>query len=173
MMHRVIEGKLQYANMYARMVENFPEGPLDPEGEKIRRDLSLEVVPLKQQKQIRRIFGEKILFLSKDHDCIPGPSARALRHLHDYRNETQHQDQVRSESIRPAVLILFDIATDLLVRLQPGTTSWVGGENYDWLKSTVFATTPAASTCPKRYILVLRRSYGRAYLLMRKESAPL
>jgi len=56
MMHRVIEGKLQYANMYARMVENFPEGPLDPEGEKIRRDLSLEVVPLKQQKQIRRIF---------------------------------------------------------------------------------------------------------------------
>ena len=133
-MHRVIEGKLQYANMYARMVENFPEEPLDPEGEKIRRDLSLEVVPLKQQKQIRRIFGEKILFLSKDHDCIPGPSARALRHLHDYRNETQHQDQVRSESIRPAVLILFDIATDLLVRLQPGTTSWVGGENYDWLK---------------------------------------
>jgi hypothetical protein len=134
MMHRVIEGKLRHANMYARMLENFPKGPLDPEGEKIRRDLSLQIVPIKQQKQIRRIFGEKILFLSKDHDSIPGPSARALRHLHDYRNETQHQDQVRSESIRPAVLILFDIATDFLVRLQPGTTSWVGGENYDWLK---------------------------------------
>ena len=41
---------------------------------------------------------------------------------------------MRSESIRPAVLVLFDIATDFLVRLQPGTTSWVGGENYDWLK---------------------------------------
>ena len=134
MMHRVIEGRLRHANTYARMLENFPKGPLDPEGEKIRAEISSEVVPLKQQKQIRRIFGEKIAFLSKDHDCIPGPTARALRHLHDYRNETQHQDQVRSESIKPAVLILFDIATDFLVRLQPGTTAWIGGENYDWLK---------------------------------------
>jgi hypothetical protein len=90
--------------MYARMLESFPKGPLDLEGE-IRRDLWLQVVPIQQQKLIRRVFGEKILFLSKDHDCVPGPSARALRHLHDYRNETQHPDRLRWESIRPAVLI--------------------------------------------------------------------
>lgn len=134
MMHRSIEGKLQYADMYARMLKNFPTGPLDAKGEELRREISSHIVPTSRQKQIRRFFGEKIVFLSDDHDCIPHPSARALRHLHDYRNETQHQDEVRPESIRAAVLVLFDIATDFLVRLRPGTTAWTGGENYDWLK---------------------------------------
>jgi hypothetical protein len=41
---------------------------------------------------------------------------------------------VRSESIKPATLVYLDIAVDFLVRLHPGTTSWTGGENYDWLK---------------------------------------
>jgi hypothetical protein len=41
---------------------------------------------------------------------------------------------VRSESITAATLVFFDIATDFLVRLEPGTTVWQGGDNYDWLK---------------------------------------
>ena len=65
MMHRVIEGKLRHANMYARMLENFPKGTLDPEGEKIRRDLSLQIVPLKQQKQIRRILERRFYSLAR------------------------------------------------------------------------------------------------------------
>ncbi len=80
------------------------------------------------------MFGEKIKFLSEDRAKIPLPCARALKHLHDYRNETQHQDRVRSESIKPASLVYLDIAVDFLVRLHPGTTSWTGGENYNWLK---------------------------------------
>jgi hypothetical protein len=50
-------------------------------------------------------------------------TTRALRHLHDYRNELQHHDHVRPESIRPAALILFDITLDLMVTLVPGSTS--------------------------------------------------
>lgn len=134
MMHRAIEDKLEYSKMYARMVENFPSGPLDPKGEELRREMSTHVVPPKRQKEIRRVFGEKIKFLSEDHDKIPFPCARALKHLHDYRNETQHQDQVRSESIMAATLVYFDIAADFLVRLQSGGTTWNSGENYDWLK---------------------------------------
>jgi hypothetical protein len=120
--------------MYARMLEHFPPGPLDPKGEESRLEISSHVVPPKRQKEIRRVFGEKIKFLSEDRAKIPLPCARALKHLHDYRNETQHQDQVRSESIKPATLVYFDIAADFLVRLHPGTTSWNTGENYDWLK---------------------------------------
>lgn len=134
MMYRVVEGKLQHAEMYARMLQNFQGGPLDAQGEELSRDMLSHIVPSNRQKQIRHVFGEKIVFLSDDHDCIPRPSARALRHLHDYRNETQHQDHVRAESIRAAVLVLFDIATDFLVRLHPGTTTWQSGEDYDWLR---------------------------------------
>ena len=134
MMHRVIEHELEYSKMYARMLENFPSGPLDPKGEELRREMSTHVVPPKRQREIHRVFGEKIKFLSEDRAKIPHPSARALKHLHDYRNETQHQDQVRSESIKPATLVYFDIASDFLVRMHPGTTVWRSGQNYDWLK---------------------------------------
>jgi len=41
---------------------------------------------------------------------------------------------VRPESIMAATLVFFDIATDFLVQLEPGTTVWQSGENYDWLK---------------------------------------
>ncbi len=134
MMHRVIEGKMMYSDMYARMLENFPADPFDPTREQTRQELATHVVPPKRQKEIRRVFGEKIKFLSEDHDKIPRLCARALNHLHDYRNETQRRDEVRSESITAATLVYFDIATDFLVRLQPGSTAWMSGQNYDWLK---------------------------------------
>src|SRR5271166_1289901 len=82
MMYRVVEGKFQYAEMYTRMLQSFPGGPLDAQGEELRRDISSHIVPTNRQRQIRRVFGEKVVFLSDDHDCIPRPSARALIHLH-------------------------------------------------------------------------------------------
>ena len=121
--------------MYARMLENFPSGPLDPRGEELRREMSTHVVPPKRTKgNSSRLWQDQISRGRHRAKKIPIPSARALKHLHDYRNETQHQDQVRSESIKPATLVYFDIAADFLVRLHPGTTVWHGGQNYDWLK---------------------------------------
>ncbi len=79
-------------------------------------------------------MARKSNFSVKTATKIPLPCARALKHLHDYRNETQHQDQVRPESIKPPTLVYFDIAADFLVRLHPGTTVWHGGQDYDWLK---------------------------------------
>ena len=139
MMHRVIENELQRASWYGRMLENFLPGPLDAEEEELRREIASHVVPASRQKQIRRYFGEKVKFLSEDRDRIPQASARALVHLHEYRNETQHQDHVRPESVRPAVLVLFDIATDLLVRLEPGMTEWASDEDHTWLERYGFA----------------------------------
>jgi hypothetical protein len=88
MMNRIIEHELEYSKMYTRMLENFPSDPLDPKGEELRREMLAHVVPPKRQKEIRRVFGEKIKSLSEDRTKIPLPCARALKHLHDYRNET-------------------------------------------------------------------------------------
>ena len=93
--HRVIEHEFRHANMWARMLENFPENNLDAKGQELRREMESHVIPPRRQKEIHRVFGEKIKFLSEDHDKIPVPCARALKHLHDYRNETQHHDEVR------------------------------------------------------------------------------
>ena len=43
---------------------------------------------------------------------------RALSAIHRYRNEAHHHNAVRRETIRPVVLLLFEIACDLLVTLR-------------------------------------------------------
>ena len=143
MMHRVLEDDLRHANAYLRMSESFPPGPLDEKGEQLRDEIRSQSVSVKRQRAIRRYFGEKLKYLSEDRDRMPKAVARALRHLHNYRNEAHHHDEVRDESIRPATLLLFDIATDLLVRLPPGVTFWASDDDLTWLER--YAVAPPYS----------------------------
>ena len=92
-----------------------------------------KIIPQARQKKVARYFGEKLTLLCEDGQ-LPFATARALRHLHDYRNELQHHDHVRPESILPAALILFDIALDLMVTLVPGSTSWGSDDDLRWLQ---------------------------------------
>ena len=129
-MSRVIDDKFGHARMYARMLASFPAGALDEEGETLKRKIAAEVIPVRRQKKVERYFNEKLTFLSDNCGALALPTARALKHLHVYRNETQHHDRIRVGSIRPAVLVLFDIAADLLVSLQPSVTTWASDEDY-------------------------------------------
>ncbi len=133
MLHRTVSEELRDANMYARMVRTLPEGPLDPKGEALRQELSAKVIAPSRQKKVARYFGEKLTLLIDRGRITPG-TASALRHLHDYRNELQHHDHVRPESIRPATLILFDITLDLMVQLVPGSSVWASNDDMRWLQ---------------------------------------
>jgi hypothetical protein len=133
-MHRTVREELEHASFYSRLLERLPAGPLDAEGERMRSEFSTNVVPDSRAQKIRRFFGEKLKFLAKDRDRMPESIARVLNHIHDYRNETQHQDRVRVGSLRPATLILFDIATELLVTLNPGSVTWYSEDDYGWLE---------------------------------------
>ena len=132
MLHRRVTEDLGRANMYARMLQRFPDDPLDAKGEALRREIAAEIIPPARQKKAARYFGEKLTLLSES-DQVPFATARALRHLHDYRNELQHHDHVRPESILPAALILFDIALDLMVTLGSGSMSWGSDDDLRWL----------------------------------------
>jgi hypothetical protein len=114
------------------MLQRFPDGQLDAKGEALRQEIAAKTIPQARQKKVARFFGEKLTLLREDGE-LPAATARALRHLHDYRNELQHHDHVRQESIRPAALILFDIAVDLMVTLVPGSMSFGSDDNIDWL----------------------------------------
>jgi len=133
MLHRRVGDDIGRANMYARMLQSFPDGPLDKKGEVLRQEIAAEIIPPARQKKIARYFGEKLAILSESGQ-LPSPMARALRHLHDYRNELQHHDHVRPESILPATLILFDVAVDLMVMLVPGSTSLGNDDDLRWLQ---------------------------------------
>lgn len=140
-MSRVIDDKFGRARMYAQMLGNFPAGALDVESETLKRKIAAEVIPERRQKKVERDFNEKLALLSENCRDLPPPTARTLRHLHLYRNETQHHDRIRVGSIRPAVLVLFDIAADLLVSLQPRMTTWASDEDYGWLRKYGFSDT--------------------------------
>jgi hypothetical protein len=133
MMHRVVQSEFVHSDMYERMLSNFPKGRLDQKGEELRHRLEVNIIPRKRKKDIGRLFGAKLDFLS-ELGRIPRQTSRALNHLHTYRNETQHEDTIREESIRAVVMLLFDITTDFLVRLHPGSTSWSSGGDYSWLE---------------------------------------
>ena len=133
MLHRKVSDDLSGANMYARMLQRFPDGPLDAKGEALRQEIAAKIIPPSRQKKVARYFGEKLTLLSEGGQ-LPFTTARALRHLHEYRNELQHQDHVRPESILPAALILFDIALDLMVTLVPDSTSWGSDDDLRWLQ---------------------------------------
>jgi hypothetical protein len=133
MLHRRVREDLGSANMYGRMLQRFPDGPLDAKGESLRQEIAAKIIPAARQKKVARYFGEKLTLLSESGH-LPFATTRALRHLHDYRNELQHHDHVRPESILPAALILFDIALDLMVTLVPGSTSWGSDDDLRWLQ---------------------------------------
>ena len=133
MLHRRVSETLQHANTYARIVSKLSDGPLDAKGEELRQELSAELIPRSRQKQVNKYFGEKLKLLVEREGLQPAV-ASVLRHLHDYRNELQHHDHVRPESIRPAALILFDIAVDLMTTLVPGSMSFGSDDNINWLQ---------------------------------------
>jgi hypothetical protein len=74
---------------------------------------------------MHRDFNVKAQFLTK-RGLIPAETVDLLRHLHEYRNEVQHRDSLRVASIRPVSVVFFEIACDLLARLDlPGCCpSW-------------------------------------------------
>ena len=75
------------------------------------------------ERRLQRYFDEKLKFIElrtdKERGTIDSSMRRALSTIHRYRNEAHHQNAIRRETIRPVVLLLFEIACELLVTLRP------------------------------------------------------
>jgi hypothetical protein len=75
------------------------------------------------ERKLERYFDEKLKFLElrtdKERGIINSSMRRALSAVHRYRNEAHHHNAVRRETIGPVVLLVFEIACDLLVALKP------------------------------------------------------
>ncbi len=77
MLHRRVTEDLAKANMYARMLQKLPDGPLDAKGEALRQEIAAEVIPPPRQKKVARYFGEKLTLLSES-GLLPSATARAM-----------------------------------------------------------------------------------------------
>jgi len=99
-------------------------------GDEYLKFLEERAIDRTAERKLHRYFEEKLKFLEarrdKERGTIDSSMRRALSAIHRYRNEAYHHNAVRRETIRPVVLLLFEIACDLLVRMTPmgyGVTS--------------------------------------------------
>lgn len=133
-LHRAASGELRHAEMYDRMLKNFPPPPLDERMTELHKDIRTRAIDAKRRENIKRFFAPKTRLLVQ-RGRLPAPLARVVNHLHGYRNDAFHAQTVRRESIAPATLILFDVTCELFLCLPPGSTSYSSDEDHSWLHS--------------------------------------
>ena len=51
MLHRRVTENLGRANSYARMLQKFPDGPLDAKGDTLRQEIAAKIVPRARQRR--------------------------------------------------------------------------------------------------------------------------
>ena len=157
LMHRAVQSELIYSEWHARMAATLRSDPYeDDEKQRLLSQLEPKVIPEKRKRDLERDFNKKVGFLSQERQHISIPTARVLKHIHHYRNEAYHNDRVRPDSIRHAVLILFDVACTLLATLRPHSTTWHGGDSEAWLERYGFSRFSYADDIQSRISETLR-----------------
>ena len=84
-----------------------------------REELRGEIISNRRHQRIEREFDAKAEFLAKRGEIDP-QTARVLKKLHQYRNETYHRDLLRTEVLSSAVSIYAALTCELMRRLAPG-----------------------------------------------------
>jgi hypothetical protein len=121
LMHRAVEHVVREG----ATVGNEPFS--DPDMERWRL---FRITARTRKGKLRKYFYEKARFLSEDDPSFSKALADALTAIHRYRNDAYHRDHIRQETIRPVVLVLFEIVCDLLVALKPSVISFYGRDNF-------------------------------------------
>jgi hypothetical protein len=100
--------------------------------EKFRQKMGYEPLSSKDRKALLREYDAKIDFLIKlkQPQSLSPMVGAVLKVTHRYRNEAYHRDRIRKETLHSVVLVLFDLVTDLLETLRPGSMSYSSKD--DW-----------------------------------------
>lgn len=98
-----------------------------------RDDEEYEALSERQKSRISRSFPEKVRFLTSEGRSVIEPnSGDVIIHLHNYRNSAYHEGYIRRETILPAVMLQFEIATTLATEFGPVSISSADAD--DWLQ---------------------------------------
>jgi hypothetical protein len=125
-----------YENMLSSMVRirrDDMEAERKQELENHIADLEKQIIPSTRKAKMQRFFDEKLNYLT-EKGKLSAAVAQVLSVIHHYRNLAYHQEKIRKETLRPVVLLLFEVVCDLLVVFRSGGMCWVGGEDYSWFE---------------------------------------
>ncbi len=119
-MHRMCTRATFLNHGYKQLIDTASKmsGPMVDDDAKWLEEARSKYVTPTRMKKIDRYFDEKARFLARVGD-IEQPVAQVLCKMHSYRNEAYHNDTLRVGSLRPCVMLYFDLACDLFGRCQP------------------------------------------------------
>lgn len=134
LMFRAIHEALARQDMHDRILARAREVMPVSELERFREEMEYKPLTSKERKALIQGYDSKVDFLTdgRRRRCpLPAPMGRVLKVAHKYRNEAYHRDRIRKTTIQPVVTVMFDIVTDLMVGLPPGSISYSSSDNWD------------------------------------------
>lgn len=129
LMYRAVVDALQNDDIYDHMFSYARERMPKEEYEKFKAGTSYELIPKSKLKAILRYYDEKVDFLI-ERENLEEAVGDVLKSMHRYRNEAYHRDVVRKATIKPAVILLYELVCHLLETLNPGGMSYSSGDNW-------------------------------------------
>jgi hypothetical protein len=126
LMYRAVTEELTWHDYKSRIFSRARDVMSAEELEAFRTEMGYSPLSSKERKTLLQNYNAKVDFLSalKKEGQIPVPLGGVLKAFHRYRNEAYHRDRVRKETIRPVVMVFFDIVADLILVLKPGSMSY-------------------------------------------------
>jgi len=132
LMYRAVTEELTWHDYRLRIFSGAQEVMSGDKLEAFRTEMGYNSLSSKERKTLLKNYNAKIEFLSglKKERSLPTPVGQVLKAIHRYRNEAYHRDHIRKETIQPVVTVLFDIVTDLMLILKPGSMSYSSTDNW-------------------------------------------
>lgn len=132
LIYRAVTEELTWHDYRSQIFSRAQDIMSDDELEAFRMEMGYEPLSSKDRRTLLQKYNAKIDFLSglKKERHLPSPIGQVLKATHRYRNEAYHRDRIRKETIQPVVIVLFDIVTDLILILTPGSMSYSSSD--DW-----------------------------------------
>jgi len=130
LMYRKVENEFLWDDSHKKLFEYAKQSLSGNQFEEWNEKSKINIINAKRKKVILKYFDEKVKFLSEDRTFIKQPVAMVLSSFHRYRNEAYHRDIIRHETIRPVVVVLFEIVCDMLIDLPPSGYGYSSGQ--DW-----------------------------------------
>jgi hypothetical protein len=121
LMHRRAESEIAWSDHWEydlKRMESWQHAQ-DPHFLEYKTEVAGRVISSPHKREIRQTFEAKPKFLSEDRHEIEEFLARTIGIIHRYRNKAYHRDNVRKETLRTIVLLLFELVCDLVVALPP------------------------------------------------------
>jgi hypothetical protein len=129
LMYRTVVDALQHNDYYDRIFSNARKCMPKEEYEKFKAETSYKLIPKSQHKAILRYYDQKVDFLI-ERGNLEEAVGGVLKSMHRYRNEAYHREFVRKATIKPAVILLYELVCHLLETLKPGGMSFSSGDNW-------------------------------------------